>query len=85
MNNELLAKLKNNEQIMKMICSQPLRHVLIDLIERQKQFNDTKEKTKTNFGKSQRNDGLSPLESVALFESNEFQDFVKEVLVLLDQ
>jgi hypothetical protein len=86
MENQLLAKLKNNKHIIEMILSKDLQNILIDLIERQKHFNDHKvrQTLNTNSFKQQRNDGLSPLENAAIFESNQFQEFVKEIIVLLN-
>jgi hypothetical protein len=86
MESQLLAKIKNNELIVQMMASKDLQNILIDLIERQKHFNDKKvrQTLNTNSFKKQRNDELSPLENAALFESNQFQDFIKEIIVILN-
>jgi hypothetical protein len=84
MENQLLAKLKNNKHIIQMIASKDLQNILIDLIERQKQFNDKKVRQTLNNNSFKLNDELSPLENAALFESNQFQEFVKEIIVILN-
>jgi len=87
MENQLLTKLKNNKQIVEMIGSQKLQQMLSELIEKQKQFNEHKTKQRANYNnfKKQRNNALSPLQNAALFESNQFQEFVKEIIVVLNE